>query len=109
MKKSFLILILFVSAFTFGQNINDYKYAIIPSKFSFLKEKDEYRLNTLTKLFMEKYGFVSYFDTDVLPDDLINSNCNKVYVDVISSGNFINTKIKIILKNDFNKTGRKCQ
>lgn len=99
MKKHIVLLLMFVYTFSFAQSVNDYKYALVPSKFNFLNEKDEYKLNTLTKLLLEKYGFVVYLDSDVMPDELINSNCNKVYVEVVSSDSFFTTKLKIILKD----------
>lgn len=99
MKKYFFLVVLLSSFVGFSQSINDYKYAIIPSKFSFLKEKDQYRLNNLTKLFMEKYGFITYFDTDVMPDELVNQNCNKVYVNVLKEGNMFITKLTVQIKD----------
>ena len=99
MKRNFLLIAFFVINFSFAQSINDYKYAIVPATFSFLKEKDQYRLNTLAKLYLEKQGFVTYFDTDVMPEDLINNNCTKVYLDLKSSGNFISTKLQFTIKD----------
>ena len=99
MKKCILFALLFFFSFSFAQTLNEYKYALVPSKFTFLKEKDDYRLNTLTKLLMEKYGFTSYLDSDVLPDEVLSTNCNKVYVDVINSSNFLTTKLKVVLKD----------
>ncbi len=103
MKKYFILIALLSTFIGFSQTINDYKYAIVPSKFSFLKEKDAYRLNNLTKLFMEKYGFVTYYDTDSLPVELANQNCNKVYLDVLSKGNMFTTKLTIVIKDCQNK------
>ena len=40
MKKYIILLVVLASSFGFSQTINDYKYAIVPSKFTFLKEKD---------------------------------------------------------------------
>lgn len=99
MKKYIVLLLVLVSSLGFSQTINDYKYAIVPLKFSFLKEKDQYRLNTLTKLLMEKYGFVTFFDTDILPVEVAENNCNKVFVDVQSKGNMFKTKIYVVLKD----------
>ena len=99
MKKFFFLVALFVSSFGFSQAANNYKYAIVPSKFSFLKEADQYKLNTLTKMFMEKYGFITYFDTDILPKEVANENCNKVYVDVLSNGSLFTTKLTVLLKD----------
>jgi hypothetical protein len=100
MKKWFILVVVFVFSFPlFSQNLNDYKYAMIPSTFSFLKEKDQYKLNTVTKLFMEKYGFESYLDTDILPSDFAKDNCNKVYVTVEENNSFMVTKLKVVLKD----------
>ena len=48
---------------------------------------------------MEKYGFVTYFDSDVLPSEVAENNCNKVYVDVKSNGNLFVTKLTVVLKD----------
>ena len=99
MKKYIILLVVLASSLSFSQTVNDYKYAIVPSKFTFLKEKDQYRLNTLTKLLMEKYGFVTFFDTDILPVEVAENNCNKVFVEVQSNGNMFMTKMSIVLKD----------
>lgn len=99
MKKYIILLLVFISNTSFSQAINNYKYAIVPSKFLFLKEKNQYRLNTITKLFMEKYGFTTFFDTDILPAEVAENNCKKVYVEVQSNGNMLMTKMSVILKD----------
>ena len=99
MKKVLFLLLFLATSLGFSQSVNDYKYAIVPSKFEFLKNKDQYRLNTLTKLLTEKYGFVTYFDTDILPVEVAETNCNKVFVEVQSTGNLFSTKITVILKD----------
>ena len=99
MKKALFLILFLTTSLGFSQSLNDYKYAIVPSKFEFLKEKDQFRLNTLTKLLMEKYGFITYYDSDVLPNEVVESNCNKVYVDVKINGNLFVTKLKVVLKD----------
>jgi hypothetical protein len=99
MKKLLFLLLFLATCNGFAQSVSDYKYAIVPSKFQFLKEKDQYRLNTLTKMLMEKYGFETYFDTAVLPAEVAESNCNKVYVEVQNNGNLFSTKLKVVLKD----------
>ena len=99
MKKVLFLMLFLASSLVFSQSVTDYKYAIVPSKFEFLKEKDQYRLNTLTKMFMEKYGFITYFDTDILPSEVAESNCNKVYVDVLDKGNLFSTKLLVVVKD----------
>lgn len=99
MKKALFLILFLATSLGFSQSLNDYKYAIVPSKFEFLKEKDQFRLNTLTKLLMEKYGFITYYDSDVLPNEVVESNCNKVYVGVKSNGNLFVTKLTVVLKD----------
>ena len=100
MKRSLVILMLFVGCFLSAQNsVNQYQYVIVPAQFKFLNQPDEYRLNTLTKLLLEKYGFKVYFDSDTLPAKLTESRCDKLYADVVSSGSFIMTKMQVTLKD----------
>lgn len=99
MKKVLLLLLFLATSLGFAQSLNDYKYAIVPYKFEFLKEKDQYRLNTLTKMLMEKYGFVTYLDSDSMPSELVENNCNKVYVEVKNNGNLFTTKLTVVLKD----------
>lgn len=101
MKKYILLALAlaFISISGFSQSLNDYKYAIVPAKFTFLKEKDQYRMNMLTKMFMEKYGFITYFDSDILPAEVAENNCNRVFVDVQSNGGFFTSKIVVTLKD----------
>ena len=100
MKKNvFIILFSLALNLSFSQSVNEYKYALVPSKFSFLNEVDQYKLNTLTKLLMGKYGFVAFLNNEILPDEVLNNNCNKVYVDVVKSGGVFTTKLSIVLKD----------
>lgn len=96
MKKYIIIALFLVSGLSFAQSINDYQYAIVPSKFDFLTEKDQYRLNTLTKMMMEKYGFITYFDTD---SEARNYNCDKVFVEVSNTKSMMKTILVITLKD----------
>ncbi|MBY0487714.1 MAG: hypothetical protein K2P85_11085 [Flavobacteriaceae bacterium] len=97
--KRYLLLFLSISSFGFAQNLNEYKYAMVPAKFSFLKESNMYNLNLLTKLYMQKYGFETYYDNETAPDDFVNSNCNKVFVDLVASNSIFTTKVKVVIKD----------
>jgi hypothetical protein len=100
MKKRLVIAMLFVTYFLSAQNsVNQYQYVIVPTKFKFLNEPDEFRLNTLTKLLLEKYGFKVYYNTDELPVTVNDSRCNRLYVDVLSSGSLLKTKVQVTLKD----------
>ncbi|RZJ65660.1 MAG: hypothetical protein EOO50_12995 [Flavobacterium sp.] len=103
MKKFIAVALLLVTTFAVAQNdpsvINNYKVAIVPKKFSFLKEEDQYRLNTLTKMYMEKYGFKAYFDTDEIPPDDYVEEYAKVFVDLITETNMFQTKVIVVLRD----------
>lgn len=98
MKKSILLFLLVVAS-GFAQNLNQYKYALVPAKFSFLKETNMYNLNLLTKLYMEKYGFEAYLDNETFSDGFANENCNKVFIDVESNSNLFTTKLIVVVKD----------
>lgn len=97
MKKIVLLFVL-ISGYAFSQSINNYQYVIVPSKFSIFKENDRYRLNTTTKLMLEKYGFKTFFSTDIIPNDA-GGNCDKLYADLVQDKSFLNTKLKVVLRD----------
>lgn len=88
-----------LSTTAFAQSVNDYKYVIVPSKFAFLKKPNQFNMNALTKSLLEKYGFVVFFDNENLPAEVGDYNCNKLYADVKEDGNFMKTKMQILLKD----------
>src|SRR3954469_17302679 len=102
--KNLLVAVLICMSFTTWSQqtgveaINNYKYVIVPSKFSFLK-KDEYQLNTFFKMYFEKYGFKAFFDTDLLPPEAAGDNCNKLFADLESQSTMFNTKTTVVLKD----------
>ena len=97
--KKYIIVALLICTFGFAQNLNEYKYAIVPSKFTFLKEENAHNLNVLTKLYLQKYGFETYFNNEAAPDEFVQSNCNKIFVDVAESSNLFITKLKVTIKD----------
>lgn len=99
MKKYFLLFTLLFSSVVFSQNVTDYKYIIVSSKFSFSKEVNKYNLNALTKSVLEKQGYEVYYDTDILPQDLAENRCKALYADMLENNNLLVTKIKLQLKD----------
>jgi len=102
MTKTLCILsVLFVVSFSsFSQNsINDYKYIIIPEKYEFLKENDQYQINSLTKFLFNKYGYTAYIQNEELPEDLLSNRCLALFADVNKDGGLFKTKLKIDLKD----------
>ncbi|PYF69964.1 hypothetical protein [Pedobacter nutrimenti] len=100
MKKYILSFLLLISFSGFAQNtINNYKYVIVPEKFSFLKQKDQYRLNTLLKIFLQEKGFTSYFDNSELPAELAGNRCNALNADVLEKNGMFTTNVTVVLKD----------
>ena len=102
MKKVVLLFILFIYSFSFAQD--NYKYVIVPKKFSFFKEENKYNLNTTTKAFFENNGFEVYFDTDEFPKELAENRCLALFVNAIENNNVFLTRINIELKDCYNKS-----
>jgi len=80
-------------------NLNNYKYVIVPKKYDFLKEEDQYRLNGLTKFLFEKYGFLTLMEGDDYPDDLLKNKCLALNSNVINDSGIFKTKLKIELED----------
>jgi len=97
MKKVVLLFVLFVYSFSFAQD--NYKYVIVPKKFSFFKEENKFGLNELTKAFFEKEGFEVFYDSDVLPSDLYQNRCLALYASPIKDKNLFVTKIYFEIKD----------
>ena len=84
MKRYILILFLLLSFSAYSQNsISNYKYVVVPEKFNFLKQKDQYTLNSLTKALLEYKGFTVYFDNSELPTEVANNKCSALSADVL--------------------------
>lgn len=105
MKKIGLLLtVVLFTATAFSQNLTDYKYVVVPAKFSFFKQANKYNLNALTKMVFEKKGYTVLYDTDVLPDDLARNRCNALFANMIEDNTIFSTKIKLELTDCKNQT-----
>jgi hypothetical protein len=88
---------------SFSQNLNHFKHVIIPKKFDFLKQDNQYQLNELTKFLLEKEGFTVFFDDEQLPKALANNRCKALYADVLNQSKMLKTKLQVVLKDCQNK------
>ena len=94
------LLACFIITSVFSQsNLNDYKYIIVPKKFDFLKQENQYRLNALTKFLFEKNGFTTVVEGEQYPDDLAGNVCMGLTSDVEKGKGMFKTKLSIVLKN----------
>lgn len=101
MRKIYLIFALIIGiCFTsLGQNLNSYKYVVVPEKFDFLKEANQYQMNELTKFLFEKYDFKAVMTNEERPADFSMQPCNALFADVIQESGFLQTKLKVVLKD----------
>lgn len=100
MKRYILLLLLFISFSGYAQNtINNYKYVLVPEKFSFLKEQDQYRLNTLAKFLLAEKGFEAYFDNFELPTTIANNKCDALHAEVLEKKGMFTTNLTLLLKD----------
>ena len=99
MKKIVLLLLTVISFQGFAQSLNDYKTVLIPAKFSFQKEENQYRVNATVKAYLKQKGFDAYLSSDKLPEGFMEYNCNKLYVNAITEGNMFSTRIKFEFKD----------
>lgn len=98
MKNLVLVAILCCSSF-FGfaqEDINQYRYVVVPKQFEFQKEAGQYQLNGLTRFLFEKYGFEVYLEGEV-PDALMNNPCEGLKGVVKDESGMLTTKVKVVL------------
>ncbi|MCF6130355.1 hypothetical protein L1S35_11780 [Flavobacterium sp. AS60] len=95
--KRLVLLFILISSYAFSQSVNDYQYVIVPVKFDFFKKDDQYGLNTLTKLLLQKYGFKAYLSNEEIPQNV--ERCNFLYANVLEKNGVFITKVKIVLKD----------
>jgi hypothetical protein len=98
MKKNILILLLLFANFGFAQSINDYKGVIIPLKYDFQKTDNQYRLQTITKMNLQKAHFQAFYATETIPGD-ITDRCSLLYINVEKDNAFLVTKLFITFKD----------
>lgn len=98
MKKTLIMLLLLVVSYGFSQSVNDYKAVIIPLKYDFLKTENQYRLQTITKMNLQKAGFQAFYTTEKIPAE-ITDRCSLLYADVKKDNAFLVTKLFVVLKD----------
>jgi hypothetical protein len=100
MKRYILVLFLFLYISGYSQKtINNYKYVIVPERFNFLKQNDQYSVNSLTKALLENKGFTVYFDNTELPAEVANNKCQALMADVLEKSGMFTTSLTLLLKD----------
>ena len=100
MKKATLFILLLVSVTAFSQNtINNFKYVLVPEKFSFSKADNQYGLNILTKLLLQEKGFTAFMSNETMPPEVAANKCNALNVDFSEKNSLFVTKLTMVLKD----------
>lgn len=102
MKIRFFLLslaFLMVTGLYSQNNLNNYKYIIVPKKYNFLNSENQYRLNELTVFLFEKYSFLPLMEGDNYPNDLLKDRCLALRSDVYKDGGLFKTKLIVELKD----------
>jgi hypothetical protein len=100
MKRFVLVLLLFLSLSGYSQNtLSNYKYVVVPEKFSFFKKNDQYSLNSLTKALLQDKGFTVYFDNNELPTEVANNKCLALSADLLEKNGIFTTGLTLLLKD----------
>lgn len=102
MKTKFFsaIIACFIVTTVFSQsNLNSYKYVIVPNKFDFLKEKDQYQLNSLAQFLFNKCGLEALMEGDAYPEDLAKNRCLALRSDAVKGAGMFKTKLTVELKD----------
>jgi hypothetical protein len=106
MKNILLLFFLIASNYaTFGQekNLNNYEFIIVPERFDFLSQDDQYQTSSLTKFLLEKNGFVVLLDSEAYPRALKDNPCKGATAVVVDKSSLFKTKVIIELRDCFNK------
>ncbi|MBZ9728458.1 hypothetical protein LB467_02060 [Salegentibacter sp. JZCK2] len=100
MKKILFILFVISGALNVSaQDLNEYKYVIVPEDFELSKEKNQYQLNALTKFLFEKYGFETLMKNEEKPLDLQENYCLGLSAKVKDNSGLFVTKLVVQLED----------
>ncbi|WP_434037711.1 hypothetical protein [Formosa sp. 4Alg 33] len=104
MKKIILLLVATICFSSFAQtSLNDYKYVVVPNKFDFLKESNQYQLNELTKFLFNKKGFTAMMEDEDMPEEMEINRCLILTSSIKEESNMFTTKLIVVLKDCRNK------
>lgn len=100
MKACALFMLLLFAVAGYSQNtINNYKYVLVPEKYEFLKEDNQYGLNITTKLLLQQKGFTALMDDETMPAELVANKCNALRAEVVQKKGLFVTNLTLLLKD----------
>ncbi|MDB2606489.1 hypothetical protein N9Y48_01785 [Zobellia sp.] len=99
MKHLLLACFFMVSLMGMAQDqLNNYKYIIVPKKFDGFKKENQHQTSTLMKYLLTKEGFLTVYD-DELPSELNNNRCLGLTANLLDDSSMFTTKTGVVLKD----------
>jgi hypothetical protein len=90
-------------AFAQEKKVSNYKYIIVPERFAFLNQNDQYQTSSLAKFLLQKNGFTVVLDSEEYPSKLKENPCNGLTAFVEDKSSMFKVKVMIELRDCFNK------
>ena len=78
--------------------LNEYKYVVVPKRFSCFKKENQHQTSTLVKHLLSNKGFKTAYEGN-LPEDLSANRCLGLYVDLVDDSSMFTTKASLTLKD----------
>jgi hypothetical protein len=103
MKYIFVLAFLLLSIKTFSQlPTNKYKYIIVPTKYTFTSEPNQFQINVLTRVLLKETEFeIVMSEGEKFPQELAENQCLGLKANVIKDGGLFTTTLRFELKNCF--------
>ncbi len=80
------------------EQLNDYKYIVVPKQFAEFKRENQYQTSTLIKYLFGEKGFEAVYE-DELPQDLKNNSCLGLRAKLVDGSSMFTTKASVKLEN----------
>ncbi len=82
---------------------DDYKYIVVPIKFTRFKSENQYQTSTLTKYHIAQNGFNVIYD-NAIPDDLREQRCLGLWVELVDKSSLFVTKVQLDFKDCYGES-----
>lgn len=99
MKKIFLFLLFLINLNASAQALNSYEFLVIPAKFDFQKQPDQYGTQSLMEAYFKQKGYNVIREELGLPTSVNSNRCLAIYVAVEDKSSMFVTKTKVFLKD----------
>ena len=81
------------------KELDPYKYIIVPKKYEFLTRENQFRVNSYVNHLFEKEGYITLYQGEDYPSDLLENPCLGVKAMVSDDSSAFTTKVFIYLEN----------